>query len=51
MSQEVASEIAARLSITEETAKGCVKSILNKLRANDRTHALMIRLKRGIIDL
>jgi DNA-binding NarL/FixJ family response regulator len=44
-------EIAAQLSITEETIKGHVKNILAKLGANDRTHAVMIGLKRGIIDL
>src|SRR5467141_4231847 len=44
-------EIAAQLSITEETVKGHVKSILAKLSANDRTHAVTIGLKRGIIDL
>ena len=44
-------EIAARLSITEETVKGHVKNILAKLGANDRTHAVTIGLKRGIIDL
>jgi DNA-binding NarL/FixJ family response regulator len=44
-------EIAARLSITEETVKGHVKSILAKLSANDRTHAVTIGIKRGIIDL
>src|SRR5271154_4231369 len=44
-------EIAAQLSITEETVKGHVKNILAKLSANDRTHAAMIGLKRGIIDL
>jgi DNA-binding NarL/FixJ family response regulator len=44
-------EIAARLSITEETVKGHVKNILAKLNANDRTHAVTIGLKRGIIDL
>lgn len=44
-------EIGARLSITEETVKGYVKNILAKLRANDRTHAVAIGLKRGIIDL
>jgi DNA-binding NarL/FixJ family response regulator len=43
--------IAARLSITEETVKGHVKNILAKLSANDRTHAVTIGLKRGIIDL
>ena len=43
--------IAAQLSIAEETVKGHVKSILSKLAANDRTHAVTIGLKRGIIDL
>ena len=42
--------IAAQLSITEETVKGRVKNILSKLGANDRTHAAMIGLKRGIIE-
>jgi DNA-binding NarL/FixJ family response regulator len=44
-------EIAAQLSITEETVKGHVKNILAKLSANDRTHAVTIGLKRGIIDI
>jgi DNA-binding NarL/FixJ family response regulator len=44
-------EIAARLSIAEETVKGHIKNILAKLDANDRTHAVTIGLKRGIIDL
>jgi DNA-binding NarL/FixJ family response regulator len=44
-------QIADQLSITQETVKSRVKSILSKLRANDRTHAAMIGLKRGIIDL
>jgi DNA-binding NarL/FixJ family response regulator len=43
-------EIAAKLSLTEETVKGRVRSILSKLGANDRTHAAMIGVKRGIID-
>jgi len=43
-------EIAARLSITEETVKSRVKNILLKLGANDRTHAAMIAVKRGIIE-
>jgi DNA-binding NarL/FixJ family response regulator len=44
-------EIAAQLSVTEETVKSRVKNILSKLRANDRTHAAMIGLRRGIIGL
>jgi DNA-binding NarL/FixJ family response regulator len=43
-------QIAAQLSITEETVKGRVKNIFSKLGANDRTHAAMIGLKRGIIE-
>jgi DNA-binding NarL/FixJ family response regulator len=43
--------VADKLSIAEETVKGHVKSILSKLGANDRTHAVTIGLKRGIIEL
>jgi len=43
--------IADQLSITEETVKGRVRNILSKLGANDRTHAVTIGLKRGIIGL
>jgi DNA-binding NarL/FixJ family response regulator len=43
-------EIAAQLSLTEDTVKGRVKNILSKLGANDRTHAAMIGVKRGIIE-
>jgi DNA-binding NarL/FixJ family response regulator len=43
--------VAAQLNITEETVKAHMRSILVKLRANDRTHAVTIALKRGIIDL
>jgi len=44
-------EIAAQLSLTEETVKSRVSNILAKLGANDRTHAVTIGLKRGIIEL
>jgi DNA-binding NarL/FixJ family response regulator len=44
-------EIAASLSTSDATVKGQVQSILSKLGATDRTHAAMIGLKRGIIDL
>ena len=43
--------VADRLSISEDTVKSHVRSILSKLGANDRTHAVTIALKRGIIDL
>jgi DNA-binding NarL/FixJ family response regulator len=41
--------IADRLNITEETVKSHVKSILSKLSANDRTHAVVVALRRGFI--
>lgn len=44
-------EVAARLSIGEDTVKRHVTNILAKLEANDRTHAVTIALKRGIIEL
>lgn len=44
-------EIGAQLSLTEETVKSHIRNILGKLGANDRTHAVTIGLKRGIIDL
>jgi DNA-binding NarL/FixJ family response regulator len=44
-------EIAAQLSTPAETIKSRVKSILDKLGANDRTHAVTIGIKRGIIEL
>jgi DNA-binding NarL/FixJ family response regulator len=44
-------EIAVKLSATEDTVKGQVRSILSKLNANDRAHAAMIGVKRGIIEL
>lgn len=44
-------EIAAQLSLTEETVKSHVRNILSKLAANDRTHAVAIGVKRGFIDL
>jgi DNA-binding NarL/FixJ family response regulator len=44
-------QIADRLGITEDTVKGRVRSVLSKLNANDRTHAVMIGLRRGLIQL
>jgi DNA-binding NarL/FixJ family response regulator len=43
-------QIADQLSLSEETVKGRVRNILSKLNADDRTHAAMIGLKRGIIQ-
>ncbi|SFS12299.1 two component transcriptional regulator, LuxR family [Granulicella pectinivorans] len=42
--------VADKLFITEDTVKGHMKSILAKLQANDRTHAVMIAIKRGFIE-
>jgi DNA-binding NarL/FixJ family response regulator len=44
-------QIAARLSLTEETVKAHIRSILGKLEASDRTHAVAIGVKRGIIEI
>jgi DNA-binding NarL/FixJ family response regulator len=43
--------IAAELAISENTVKNHIKSILSKLDADDRTHAVTIALKRGYIEL
>ncbi len=43
--------IAAQPSISEGMQKAYMKSILPKLAARDRTHAVMIAVKRGIIDV
>ena len=45
------SDIAALLFISEETVKGHVKHIMEKLAASDRTEAVAIALRRGIIQL
>jgi DNA-binding CsgD family transcriptional regulator/ligand-binding sensor domain-containing protein len=42
--------IASQLSVSEATVKGHLKSILSKLAANDRTHAVTIAIKRGFLD-
>jgi DNA-binding NarL/FixJ family response regulator len=44
-------EIAARLLLSEDTVKGQVSKIMGKLGASDRTHAVVIGLRRGIISL
>ena len=43
--------ISAKLDINEETTKTHIKNILAKLGARDRTHAVSLGLKRGIISL
>ena len=43
--------IAANLDISEHTVKNHLKSVLSKLHANDRTHAVTIALKRGFLDM
>ena len=43
--------VAQRLAVSEETVKAHMKNILSKLGANDRTHAVTIALKRGIIEI
>ena len=43
--------VADQLAISEETVKGHVKSILSKLGVSDRTHAVTVGLKRGIIEI
>jgi DNA-binding NarL/FixJ family response regulator len=42
--------IASQLNVSEATVKGHMKSILSKLGANDRTHAVTIAMKRGFLD-
>ena len=44
-------QIAAQLAISEGTVKAHMKSILPKLGARDRTHAVMIAVKRGVFDV
>jgi DNA-binding NarL/FixJ family response regulator len=44
-------EISARLFVNEETIKTHIRNILAKLGADDRTHAVSLGLKRGIISL
>jgi hypothetical protein len=48
---QVQQRIALNLDISEDTVKAHVKNILTKLMANDRTHAAVLALQRGIIEL
>lgn len=43
--------VADQLAISEDTVKGHVKNILAKLGVSDRTHAVTVALKRGIIEI
>lgn len=43
--------IADNLGISEDTVKGHMKNILSKLHANDRTHAVIVAMKRGIMEV
>jgi DNA-binding NarL/FixJ family response regulator len=43
--------VADRLEISEDTVKGHVSNILEKLKANDRTHAVTIALHRGYFEI
>lgn len=43
--------VARTLEIPEETVKTRMKSILAKLSANDRTHAVTVAIRRGIIEM
>jgi RNA polymerase sigma factor (sigma-70 family) len=44
-------EIGARLHLTEGTIKNYVSTIIAKLQANDRTHAVVTALRRGLVEL
>jgi DNA-binding NarL/FixJ family response regulator len=44
-------QVAAQLSIAEETVRMHMNNILGKLAANDRTHAVTIAVTRGILRL
>ena len=44
-------EIGAELSIAEDTVKMHVKNILEKLQVNDRTEAVTVAIRRGILHL
>ena len=44
-------EIAARLYISETTVNFHIKNLVNKLQANDRTHAVAIAIRRGMLQV
>ena len=44
-------EIAHRLSIAETTVNFHTRNLMDKLRANDRTHAVAIAINRGLFEL
>jgi DNA-binding NarL/FixJ family response regulator len=44
-------EIAALLTISETTVNFHIKNLVDKLRANDRTHAVTIATRRGLLQL
>ena len=43
--------VAAELAVSEDTVKAHMKNICSKLGANDRTHAVTIAIRRGVLDL
>jgi DNA-binding NarL/FixJ family response regulator len=43
--------IGAQLGLSEDTVKGHMKNVIAKLQAQDRTHAVTIAVRRGIIEL
>jgi DNA-binding NarL/FixJ family response regulator len=44
-------QIADQLSISETTVNYHIKNIVDKLQANDRTHAVTIALRRGLLEI
>jgi DNA-binding NarL/FixJ family response regulator len=44
-------QVASELGLSEETVKGHLKSIFSKLDVADRTHAVTVAARRGIIEL
>ena len=44
-------QIADHLAISENTVKSHIKNLVDKLQANDRTHAVIIALRRGVLQI